>query len=129
MIELPLIFISAILIIASYVDIRQREIPNWLTYPIIISTLIWLDLKLIIGFAFAILLILLSQDLFGAGDIKLGFIIWSWSENFNWPQDWILIALLLGGLWGGFALLLRGEKTLPFAPFLAVGFIAVNLAV
>jgi leader peptidase (prepilin peptidase) / N-methyltransferase len=72
---------------------------------------------------------LLRQDSFGGGDIKMcgaaGFLLGA-------PQviAGSLMALMLAGVYGGSALLLKIKKpkdSFPLGPFLSIGFIAVML--
>jgi len=56
--------------------------------------------------------------------IKLAVAIAIWSHILNWPQSWLYISLLLGGLFG----LANRKKSLPFAPFMAAGVLLANVA-
>ena len=112
------------LLLASIYDFKYRKIPNWITYPALLIPLIKFENSFLVAIAFGILLLTLFGNLIGAGDIKLGVAIAFWCEILNWSQYWIYIALCLGGVT---ALILR-KKSLPFAPFMALGVVAVNMA-
>lgn len=69
--QLPLIFVSLVLIIAAVIDIREHKIPNWLTYPFIFSSFIWLSSETLYILILAIVLWFFTSQILGAGDIKL----------------------------------------------------------
>ena len=124
--NLPLFMFSGALVVAAINDFKCRKIPNWLTYPLILSSAVWLNRYVLISIAIAIFGIFLFGELIGAGDIKLGLGITLWSEHFKWSNYWILFTLaaaLLG------ALLTRNRMIndrIALAPYMAVGFVAAN---
>lgn len=75
----------------------------------------------------AIALLLFGRDLIGAGDIKLALVIAIWSHHYSWSHYWILISFLLAGVSAGLALMRGDRDALPFAPYLASGFLISNL--
>ena len=66
----------------------------------------------------------------GAGDLKLFWVIWFWTFSFtNWLEG-MTLAWVLGGLYAIFFFALnRGDKqknkSIPFAPFIFLGFLSV----
>lgn len=110
--------------IATYFDLKQRTIPNWLTYGAIAFSLLWLSYFHILMIALGALSALIFGKFVGAGDIKLAVAIAIWSHILNRPQSWLYIALILGGLFG----LASRKKSLPFAPFMAAGVLLANVA-
>ncbi len=110
--------------IATYFDLKKRTIPNWLTYGAISISLFWFSYFHVLVIALGILSAVLFGKFIGAGDIKLAVAIAIWSHILNWPQSWLYISLLLGGLFG----LANRKKSLPFAPFMAAGVLLANVA-
>ncbi len=119
--ELILVLVVAI---ATYFDLKKRTIPNWLTYGALAISLLWFSYFHILVLVLGILSALLFGKFVGAGDIKLAVAIAIWSHILNWPQSWLYISLLLGGLFG----LANRKKSLPFAPFMAAGVLLANVA-
>jgi Flp pilus assembly protein protease CpaA len=120
-VELILVLVVAI---ATYFDLKKRTIPNWLTYGALAISLLWFSYFHILVLVLGILSALLFGKFVGAGDIKLAVAIAIWSHILNWPQSWLYISLLLGGLFG----LANRKKSLPFAPFMAAGVLLANVA-
>jgi prepilin peptidase CpaA len=77
----PIWFVSAVLIVAAVIDGRQLRVPNWLTYPLLISGWVystvafgWDGLGLSLAGTLAglgLLLPLYAIGGMGAGDVKL----------------------------------------------------------
>ena len=123
----------AVVATATYFDLKSRRIPNWLIYPplafSIFDTLLnsnrkfedieYIFLTLVIAILFAVVF----GNWIGAGDIKLATIIAIYSHMLGWTQYWIYISLLIGGLFG----LIFRRKSLPFAPFMALGLLLSKL--
>lgn len=110
--------------IATYFDLRFRRIPNWLTYPALAFSLISFD-KFIVALLFVgIFSAILFGKYIGSGDIKLSVVIAAWSHIYGFSQNWIFISLIIGGLAG----FIYRRKTLPFAPYLAIGVVIANVA-
>jgi Flp pilus assembly protein protease CpaA len=118
------LFLVLVVAIATYFDLKKRTIPNWLTYGAITISLFWFSYFHILVVALGMLLAVLFGKFVGAGDIKLAVAIAIWSHILNWPQSWLYISLLLGGLFG----LVNRKKSLPFAPFMAAGVLLANVA-
>lgn len=117
-------FLVLIVAIATYFDLKNRTIPNWLTYGAIAVSLFWFSNFHILVIALGALSALVFGKYVGAGDIKLAVAISVWSHILNWSQSWLYISLLLGGLFG----LANRKKSLPFAPFMAAGVLLANVA-
>lgn len=117
-------FLVIVVATATYFDLKNRKIPNWLTYPALALLLFQLDSFVVFSTILALLISLLFGKYIGAGDIKLGLVIACWSHVFSWSQNWLVISLFVGGLWG----LIFIRKSLPFAPFLASGVVLANVA-
>ena len=119
---------SALLVIvvalATYFDLKERRIPNWLIYPAIFSTLIYFEPFFFLVFGSALLAAILFGKYVGAGDIKLCIVVGLWSHILSWSQYWIFLALIAGGIFG----LINRRENLPFAPFIAAGIVLANLA-
>lgn len=130
-------FLSSILLVVAFIDLRLMIIPNKVVILILIVGLVfaffdsdisWLDR--LIGFfvagLFFLLIAIVSKGGLGGGDIKLiavcGFFI-------GWKLILlsVVVASITGGIFGLFLLITgRGKlKTaIPFAPFLITGIIA-----
>lgn len=131
MIELfQFIAVAILLGIGSVMDIRTREIPNWISVAVIFSALPNLYLEKLWGLIVAAIFfsVALSTGKIGGGDVKL-----------------IAALSIVCGLWGSLALLLfaqiamlvfygvsvivqklRGrtaDKALPFVPFITFGYL------
>lgn len=84
----PVKLVSALLIWAAWIDGRQLRVPNWLTYPMLLSGLVygtavggWIGLEhslvgMVVGLA--CLLPLYSVGGMGAGDVKLMAAMGAW---------------------------------------------------
>lgn len=106
------------LVIASYYDLKYRKVPNWLTLPVAILALFKVDQFTILILLFALFLLFLFRRSIGGGDIKLGVAVALWAHILQISQSWLLIALLIGGI---YAIIFR-KGSIPFAPFMALGF-------
>ena len=116
-------FFILVLLLATVFDLRSRRIPNWLTYPALILALYKFDFFYLFVLAISLIIILFFARYIGAGDIKLAAVIAIWSHILGLSQFWMYISLILGG---AFALTFR-KKSLPFAPFMALGVLISNL--
>lgn len=121
------IVLLTLLAIASIFDLRERRIPNWLTYPGISVSVLWIDWTVAFYFMASLLALLVSKELIGAGDIKLSLLVASWSHNFNWSGYWLFSAFLVAGIGGLIAMARRDRRAIAFAPYIATGFLASNL--
>jgi prepilin peptidase CpaA len=106
---------AATLGVAAVFDIRQRRVPNWLTYGAAIAALVWqawmgsLGASLVGALAcgaIGILLYLVSR--LGAGDAKLLIAIGAWL-GLGFGLDVALWTLFGGALVGIAMLLVRGQ--------------------
>jgi len=128
-----------LLLIVSVIDFKMGIIPNRFVLFILLWALLWQFLKpylpmesALVGFlaggVLFYVIALASKGGMGGGDIKLmavlGFIT-------GWPYVLILFMLsfILGALAGGFLLIIKKKAlkdSLPFAPFLSIGFLLVT---
>ena len=126
--------ISILLGIGSYEDIKTREIPNWISVGVLISTFFHFNIQNLWGIIVAVVFfsVALTTGKIGGGDVKL-----------------IAALSIVCGLWGSFALLLfaqismlifygvsaivqklRGktaDKALPFVPFIFIGYLVTKI--
>ena len=126
--------ISILLGIGSYMDIKTREIPNWISVIVAMTAVINFRLENLWGLIVAVIFfsVALATGKIGSGDVKL-----------------IAALSIVCGLWGSFALLLfaqiamlifygvsvivqklRGrtaDKALPFVPFIFIGYLVSKL--
>ena len=126
--------ISILLGIGSYEDIKTREIPNWISVGVLISTFFHFNIQNLWGIIVAVVFfsVALTTGKIGGGDVKL-----------------IAALSIVCGLWGSFALLLfaqismlifygvsvivqklRGktaDKSLPFVPFIFIGYLVTKI--
>ena len=126
--------ISILLGIGSFLDIKTREIPNWVSVIIAITAIINFRLENLWGLIVTVIFfsVALATGKIGGGDVKL-----------------IAALSVVCGLWGSFALLLfaqismlifygvsvivqklRGrtaDKSLPFVPFIFIGYLVTKI--
>jgi prepilin peptidase CpaA len=84
----PVKFVCAVLIVAAYIDGKELRVPNWITFPMVLTGLIynsWIDgwsglglglVGMVVGLA--TLLPLYAVGGMGAGDVKLMAGIGAW---------------------------------------------------
>ncbi len=120
--------------IGSVMDIRTRELPNWISVIITLLAIINFRLENLLGIIVAVIFfsVALATGKIGGGDVKL-----------------IAALSVACGLWGSFALLLFAQiamlvfyagnyifqkingktasKSLPFVPFIFIGYLASKL--
>lgn len=126
--------ISLLLGIGSVMDIKTREIPNWISVIVAMTAIINFRLDNLWGLIVAVIFfsVALATGKIGGGDVKL-----------------IAALSVVCGLWGSFALLLfaqismlifygfsvivqklRGktaDKSLPFVPFIFIGYLVTKI--
>ncbi len=126
--------ITILLGIGSIMDIKTREIPNWISAAVLITAAFNFDWKNLWGIIVAVIFfsMALATEKIGGGDVKL-----------------IAALSVVCGLWGSFALLLFAQiamlifyagnyifqkingktasKSLPFVPFIFIGYLASKL--
>jgi len=126
--------ISVLLGIGSYMDIKTREIPNWISVIVAMTAIINFHFENLWGLIVAVLFffVALATGKIGGGDVKL-----------------IAALSVVCGLWGSFAVLLfaqismlvfygvsvivqklRGgtaEKALPCVPFITFGYVVAAI--
>ncbi len=134
MAALQFIVVTALLGIGSVMDIRTREIPNWISIVVALSAIMNFRLEYLWGLIVAVIFfsVALATGKIGGGDVKL-----------------IAALSMVCGLWGSFALLLfaqismlifygvsvivqklRGrtaDKALPFVPFITFGYVLTTV--
>ena len=131
---LQFVAVAVLLGIGSVMDIRTREIPNWISVAVLITAALNFNLENLWGIIVAVIFfsVALATGKIGGGDVKL-----------------IAALSMVCGIWGSFALLLfaqismlifygvsvivqklRGrtaDKSLPFVPFIFIGYLASKL--
>lgn len=140
MAALQFVVIAILLGIGSVMDIRTREIPNWISAGVLISAFFHFNIQNFWGIIVAVIFfsVALATGKIGGGDVKL-----------------IAALSMVCGLWGSFALLLfaqtamllfyagycifckingktadkapGGSFCLPFVPFIFIGYLASKL--
>ena len=120
--------------IGSIMDIKTREIPNWISVAVIFSAIFNFNLENLWGLIVAVIFfsVALATGKIGGGDVKL-----------------IAALSVVCGLWGSFALLLFAQifmlifyagyylfrkingktasKSLPFVPFIFIGYMVMKI--
>lgn len=120
--------------IGSYMDIKTREIPNWISVIVAMTAVINFRLENLWGLIVAVIFfsVALATGKIGGGDVKL-----------------IAALSVVCGLWGSFALLLFAQismlifyagnyifckingktasKSLPFVPFIFIGYLVTKI--
>ncbi len=133
---LQFLAVAVLLGIGSVMDIRTREIPNWISIAVIFSAIPCFYLEKLWGLIVAAIFfsVALSTGKIGGGDVKL-----------------IAALSIVCGLWGSLALLLfaqiamlvfygvsvivqklRGrtaDKALPFVPFIFIGYVTSSFLI
>lgn len=126
--------ISILLGIGSYMDIKTREIPNWISVIFAMTAVINFRLDNLWGLIVVVIFfsVALATGKIGGGDVKL-----------------IAALSVVCGLWGSFALLLfaqismlifyagnyilckingkTADKSLPFVPFIFIGYLVTKI--
>jgi len=118
MYELLLTITLVVILIASYTDIKTREVPDWLNYSLIASalgirgviSLVYLDYHPItyglIGLAamFLLALLLFQTGQWGGGDAKLLMGVGAaMGIEFSWPPTiliFLILLVILGAIYG-----------------------------
>jgi Flp pilus assembly protein protease CpaA len=120
---MSLILISTVAT-ATYFDLKSRRIPNWLTYGSTALSFLYFEKIFLAFIVIGIFAGILFNNLIGSGDIKLSVCVAIWSQILNISQYWIYFALLFAGI----GALVGRQKSLPFAPYLALGLLSSYLA-
>ena len=126
--------ISALLAFASAKDIKTREIPNWISVIVALSSILNFRLENLWGIIVAVIFfsVALATGKIGGGDVKL-----------------IAALSIVCGLWGSLVLLLFSQismlifyagkyifckingktasRSLPFVPFISVGYLVSKI--
>ena len=126
--------ISLLLGIGSYMDIKTREIPDWISAAVVCTAFLDFNIQNLWGLVVAAIFFVtaLVTGKIGGGDVKL-----------------IAALSVVCGLWGSFLLLLfaqismlifyagnyffcklngkTADKSLPFVPFIFIGYLASRL--
>ena len=122
--EFILAIFTILLMVSGYFDLKYRRIPNKLILIGIIPLLFKPNIFTLNAAVIALVSGLLLNRIVGAGDIKLAFLITSYTNLLSFSQLWIYFALVSGGL---FALISR-KSSIPFAPFMGIGVAIAYLA-
>ena len=152
--ELPIYLVLFSLLLAlSVIDLELYLLPNRLTYPAIVGSVVLVPvLSLLLrehpanaitsayvgGFGYAIFLLvlvtlfelILRKEAMGMGDVKLAVVLGMWV---GWIHILLVVyallfACVLGVVVGGVVLVVRREsRAFPFGPWLAIGAIAAIL--
>ena len=127
-------YLTALLIVVSLIDYKERIIPNKITYPNIIIALVLSIFSghisllasiagLLLPGGFLLLLAILYKGGMGMGDVKLMAMVGSFIG-----ANYALIAIFLASFLGsaiGIGLIVVSDKdmksAIPFGPFLALG--------
>lgn len=126
--------IAILLGIGSVMDIRTREIPNWISLGVLLAAFLDFNIQNLWGIIVAVIFfsVALATGKIGGGDVKL-----------------IAALSIVCGLWGSFALLLfaqtamlvfyagnyilckihgrTADKALPFVPFITFGYVLATV--
>jgi Flp pilus assembly protein protease CpaA len=115
--------------IASWVDLRNREIPDWIPLCLAVwatvataegwSAIGWSSLGVGLGIGLVAGMAMFASGGFGGGDAKL---LTALGATLGWKG--IVVTLAIMGLAGGVMALLamlRGRRTLAYGPVIAVG--------
>jgi len=140
------------LILASYYDLKSKEIPNFITYPLIIigffvmmltmagmsgTGLLQYSVLILACSFFVVGLVANQKGWFGGGDVKLitGLILMTPEKfiSFEFFLYFFLLTCVCALLYYGITVLLGKEKltkkaVIKFAPSILVGYIIVVLA-
>ncbi len=126
--------VAILLGIGSVMDIKTREIPNWISVAVLCMSALNFNLENLWGIIVAVIFfsVALATEKIGGGDVKL-----------------IAALSIVCGLWGSFALLLfaqtamlvfyagnyilckihgrTADKALPFVPFITFGYVLATV--
>ena len=129
----PLLFVCAAMIVAAVIDGWKLKVPNWLTFPLIVSGWVfglchnfgWLDGSGVGGvgaalagtaLGFALLLPVYAIGGMGAGDVKMqmGFGAWVGAFYGLWAGLFVIfwafcLAVVIGGVLALGMILVRGQ--------------------
>jgi len=114
----PVWLVSLLLVVAAVIDGKQLKVPNWLTFPMILSGWTYSVLAYglpglgwsLVGTAVGLALLLPAYAVggMGAGDVKLlaGVGAWVWATNTFWA---FCVSAILGGAIAVVMVLARGS--------------------
>ena len=129
-----IVLYSIFLIILAGIDLKRGIIPNKLIYPAVVVavviSLLFSVLEIVpsigsafagagIGFAYFLLVNILSKGGMGLGDVKMAGLI---GLVLGYPL--ILVALGIAVITGGIVAVINRKSSIPFAPFLTPAAIA-----
>ncbi|MCE9555963.1 MAG: A24 family peptidase [Planctomycetes bacterium] len=116
----PVWLVSLMLVVAAVIDGKQLKVPNWLTFPMILSGWAYSGLAFglpglgwsLVGTAVGLALLLPAYAVggMGAGDVKLlaGVGAWVWATNTFWA---FCASAIIGGAIALVMVLSRGSWT------------------
>ena len=149
MLDLALsVFTILILALVSIVDIKERRIPNRITYPSIIAIFFFMTVLgqfantgpqysraifgLLFAFCFFLSLHLINPQGIGLGDVKLAALLGltlAW-DSFDALIYGVFSIFIVSGIYS-LILIIRNPKmisgSIPFAPFMTVGYLIGTL--
>lgn len=111
-------FVSVVLIVAAVIDGKILKVPNWLTFPFILSGLVYWTVAggmSGLGYSFAgafvgmmLLLVLRNVGGMGAGDVKLLAGVGAWLGTYT--TLWVFAATsIVGGIMGAWMIYRSGN--------------------
>ena len=131
---LTMAFLSSIMIVAAFIDLDHRIIPNRIVLFGLVSGIVlglisakagvaFMALGMTTGFGLLLLVAVISRGQMGMGDVKIAAVM---GVFLGWQA--VLLAIFFafsgGGLYGLFLIVFRGKSrktAVPFGPFLALG--------
>lgn len=132
----PAIGLAVVTPVLWRVDVTHRRLPNVLVYPCALLTLAALCSSVLTGrdgVAAALMTALLTALFFavlsvgggmGMGDVKLAVVLTTVLalERVDAAVLAVVVAFIAGGIGGLVVLLMRRTRSIPFGPFLLIGF-------
>jgi leader peptidase (prepilin peptidase)/N-methyltransferase len=131
---------AAILVTATWTDLRTRRIPNWLTVPATVAALVWAAFhghlaSSLVGCVFAagvfiVPMFLYGPGMAGGGDVKLAAFVGA-----VLGVSGAVTALFMAGIVGTVVVVMgllthriQRKQKIPFGPFIAIGGVLALLA-
>ena len=121
--------VSAILILAAWIDGKELKVPNWITFPMVLSGLIasawmggWAGLGhgiMGMGVGLACLLPLYAVGGMGAGDVKLMAGMGAWL-GWRLTAEAFCVSVVVGALMAVIMVLMKGTLRKHYEQFLTI---------
>lgn len=122
--------ITSLLLLASYIDIKKRIIPDTINIIILIIAIVINKgniknniIPALIIFLITYIVAYITNDGFGGGDIKL------LTALALYIGDKIYIITLIAAVTGLIIGLIKKQKNIPFGPYIAFGYIITNILI